>query len=106
LTAEPVGESVWKGADEAYWGQYLFMRRDLIGRLRDSCAAEGGYEQVIALDAASKASADITPELCAEYVRRWQEDLYLWQQEGDERAAAKLSLDDAIAAVLGSTWRL
>jgi hypothetical protein len=72
-------------ADHEYWQTFLLRRARFIERLlvRVERVIEGAGLQtriVASLSAARDVNAEITADLCTEYVRRWRSDLDSWQQ--------------------------
>lgn len=87
-------------ADREYWQSFLVRRARFIERLL------GRVERVIedpdlqarmvaSLNAARDISAEITADLCTEYVRRWRSDLDSWQQFIDDTPTG-LGIDRAL----------
>ena len=75
-------------ADDEYWHGFLGRRARFIDRLRTRVERviedpDLQSRMVSSLSQAQDINAEITPDLCAEYVRRWRFDLDSWQRSID-----------------------
>ena len=87
-------------ADVDYWQDFLGRRARFIERLLvrvGRVIVDAGLQRRIAasLSAAREINAEITADLCTEYVRRWRSDLENWQRSIDELPIG-LGLDRAL----------
>jgi hypothetical protein len=87
-------------ADKDYWVSFLHRRARFIDRLimRVHRVIEDSDLQarmVASLSAARDINAEITADLCTEYVRRWRSDLESWQQMIDDTPTG-LGVDRAL----------
>jgi hypothetical protein len=108
------GEPVF-AANKAHWDEFLARRQKFIGQVLDMTGGLGlaGAEQekrVRALKAALSRLAQITSDLCLEYLQAWEHDRQKWhaQMRG---GPAGLPLDEALAELSGMVqpglrWRL
>jgi hypothetical protein len=76
-------------ADKEYWHSFLHRRARFIERLlirvkRVIDDTDLRTRMVASLSAARDVNAEITADLCTEYVRRWRSDLERWQQLIDD----------------------
>lgn len=76
-------------ADERYWRDFLWDRRRIIevtiGEVHDSPVGSTEKSRMVAaLQAALGRSKLITPSLCMEYLRDWQEDCVRWRTRLDQ----------------------
>lgn len=72
-------------ADERFWAGFLARRQKFIAQVielvnRNIADPAKRARMVTALKAAEGRRTRITPELCAEFVRRWQSDRELWRR--------------------------
>jgi hypothetical protein len=87
-------------ADRQHWEGYLRRRRRFIERLlvrveRQIGDADLKARMVASLSAARDIHAEITADLCTEYVRRWRSDLESWGQLIDDLPTG-LGIDRAL----------
>jgi hypothetical protein len=87
-------------ADREYWQSFLVRRARFIERLLGRVErviedADLQARMVASLNAARDISAEITADLCTEYVRRWRSDLDSWQQVIDDTPTG-LGVDRAL----------
>ena len=87
-------------ADRQHWERYLRRRRRFIERLlvrvdRVIGGADLKARMVASLSAARDIHAEITADLCTEYVRRWRSDLESWRQLIDDLPTG-LGIDRAL----------
>jgi hypothetical protein len=87
-------------ADREYWQSFLIRRARFIERLLvrvERVIEDAGLKarMVASLSAARDIHADITADLCTEYVRRWRSDLEIWRQLVDDMPTG-LGVDRAL----------
>jgi hypothetical protein len=87
-------------ADHDYWEGFLWRRSHFIERLLvrvERVIEEAGLKArvVASLSAARDIHAEITADLCTEYVRRWRSDLDSWRQLIDDTPTG-LGIDRAL----------
>lgn len=87
-------------ADHEYWQTFLLRRTRFIERLLvrvERVIEDAGLQTriVASLSAARDVNAEITADLCTEYVRRWRSDLDSWQQFIDDTPTG-LGVDRAL----------
>lgn len=88
-------------ADRDYWERFLHRRARFIERLinraeRSPIEAALRSRIVRSLETARQTHSEITPELCTEFVRSWQQDLESWRRYIDEQPTG-LGIDQALA---------
>ena len=103
-----------KDATPEYWTRFLEARwsflEGILNRSRDA-GQQVNAEMTAAVNAALECSREISPELCARYVRSWRNDLADWKKRmatitampSIEKALAELGL---AATALASTWKV
>lgn len=76
--------------DESFWDRYLAGRRRLIAdverRINQDWIGSGAADRgrrLASMATARAAHANITPELCVEFIRAWRADLAVWRSHRD-----------------------
>jgi hypothetical protein len=89
-----------ESADLEHWRDFLIRRWYFIDHLiTEVSKREWAYDEkariLASLSAARSTSAEITPGLCAEYVRRWRVDLMTWRAFIEEQPTG-LGVEEAL----------
>jgi hypothetical protein len=84
-------------ATRSYWSEFIDTRWSLLIKLKKRAEAAGHDEMFRALESAVTSLIYVQPQMCADYVRTWREDLSRWHL-----ALPEVTRAGSIDAALGS----